>query len=443
MDLKNSLKAKLLRILGLSCALGAAFLCGSPARAQDDDGGTHVFRPNIHSVQLYARGSQVIAPILQLSGGDQLDLDFDDLDGDVKNYGYLYELRNEDWSPCNLNSMEYTKGFPNAQISSYKLSSIAIARYTHYHAHLPEDNYVPTKGGNYLLKVFQDGDPTNVVFQVRMLVVNNTMPVTAQIQPPFTSEVYKTHQKVQFNVGTGNKQFVNATQEVKVVIVQNWCWATAKFDIRPTFVRNNSLEYNPETDAVFPGTREWRWLDMRSFRFQSDRLARIDEGTDRIGVAIKTDKSRTDYPYVTYQDYNGGYSIAATESIVPSYQGDYARVSFSYAPPDGTPYDGKDLYVYGALSNYEFNDSTKMRWDANKKLYRTSLYLKQGYYDYFYVLKDGDGNLDFSQTEGNFYETENSYLILVYYRPLGGRFDELVGLGRVNSLQTNNPQGVQ
>jgi hypothetical protein len=437
MDLKNSLKAK------LSWTLGAGLLFSSSALAQQDDGGTHVFHPNVHSVQLYAKGSQTTVPIIQLSGGDQLDLDFDDLDGDVKNYGYLYELRNEDWSPSTLNTMEYIKGFQNAPISNYKISSIALAHYTHYHAHLPEDNYGPSKGGNYLLKVFQNGDPSDVVFQVRMLVVNNTMPVTAQVQPPFASELYKTHQKVQFNVGTGTRQFTNPIQEVKVAIVQNWRWESAKYDIRPTFVRNNSLEYNPESDAVFPGAREWRWLDIRSFRFQSDRLARIDEGPDRIAVAVRTDQSRAEYPYVTYQDYNGAYTISASESIVPAYQGDYARVNFSYAPPGGEPYNGKDLYVYGALSNYAFDDSTKMRWDPEKKLYRAAFFLKQGYYDYYYVLRDRDGNVDVSQTEGDFYETENSYLILVYYRPLGARFDELVGLGRVNSLQANNPQGVQ
>jgi hypothetical protein len=437
MDLKNSIKAK------LSWALGAAFLFCSSARAQDDDGGTHIFKPNIHSVQLYAKGSQTAVPIIQLNDIGTLDLDFDDLDGDVKSYGYFYELRNEDWSPATLNSMEYVKGFPNATISDYKMSSIAITRYTNYHVHLPEENYVPTKGGNYLLKVFENGDPSDVVFQVRMLVVNSNMPVMAQIQSPFSSDVHTTHQKVQFTVGTGTRSIVNATQEVKVAIVQNWRWESAKYDIAPTFVRGNSLEYNPESDAVFPGTREWRWLDIRSFRFKSDRLARIDEGTNQIVVAVHVDKSRADYPYVTYQDYNGGFSINATEGIVPYYQGDYASVLFTYAPPDNQPYDGKDLYIYGGLTNYEFNDSTRMRWDPDKKVYHTDLYLKQGYYDYFYVLRDHDGKVDLSQTEGNFYETENSYLILVYYRPLGGRFDELVGLGRVNSLQANNPQGVQ
>jgi len=437
MDLKNYLMAK------LSWTSFMVFLCCTVARAQEDDGATRVFRPNIQSVQLFASGSQTTVPVIQLSGSDQLDLQFDDLDGDIKNYGYVYELRNEDWSPTSLNTMEYTKGFASVQITSYRVSSIAVTHYTHYHTRVPEANYIPTKGGNYLLKVFQNGDPSDVVFQVRMLVVNSSMSVTAQIQAPFGNEFFKTHQKVQFSVGTGNRQFISATQEVKVAIVQNWRWESAKYDLRPTFVRNNSLEYNTDADAVLPGTREWRWLDIRSFRFQSDRLAHIDELPDHINIYARTDQSRAEYPYVTYQDYNGAYTIAATESINVAYQGDYGHVFFTYAPPGGEPYEGRDLFIYGELSNYAFNDSTRMRWDPDKKTYRCSLLLKQGYYDYFYVLRDKDGNVDASQTEGNFFETENSYLILVYYRPLGGRFDELVGLGRVNSLQTNNPQGVQ
>ena len=40
----------------------------------------------------------------------------------------------------------------------------------------------------------------------------------------------------------------------------------------------------------------------------------------------------------------------------------------------------------------------------------------------------------FDFTEGNTIETENDYTILVYYRVLGGRADQLVGLYRLNSL---------
>lgn len=434
MDLNNSLKAKLLLIAGL--------LFGFPllAAAQDDDGGSHIFKPNIRSVQLYAKGSQVIAPVIPLSGGDLLTLHFDDLDGDVKSYAYVYELRNADWSPASMNTMEYTSGLGGPTINNYKLSSLAITKYTHYTATIPDPSYRPTKGGNYLLKVYQNGDPSDVVFQVRMLVVNNTMPVTAQVNPPFGSDVHASHQRIDFSVTLGNRQFNNPVQETKVTLLQNWSWASAHYDVRPTNVQNGAMQYNTETDAVFPGAREWRWLDMRSTRFQSDRLAKMVVGPDRFDVEVRTDQSRVSFPYAPYQDQNGAFAITTTDLITVATQGDYAHVGFSYAPPDGQPYEGKTLYLYGALTNYEFNDSTKMVWDPERKVYHNTQFLKEGYYDYFYVLRDSDGNIDFSQTEGNFYDTENEYLILVYYRPLGGRFDELVGLTRVNSLGNRNAQ---
>src|SRR5580692_8000583 len=134
MDLKHSLTL-------------AACLCASSLLAQTDDGATHVFRANIKTVQLYAKGSQITPPVITLNAGDRLDLAFDDLDGDTKTYSYIYELRNEDWSPSGLNAMEYTKGFAGIQIDQYRPSALAITRYTHYHATLPDPNYMPTKGG--------------------------------------------------------------------------------------------------------------------------------------------------------------------------------------------------------------------------------------------------------------------------------------------------------
>lgn len=434
MDLNNSLKAKLTVIAGLF------LLFPLLVSAQDDDGGSHIFKPNIRSVQLYAKGAQVIVPVIPLNGTDQLTLHFDDLDGDVKSYSYVYELRNADWSPASMNAMEYTNGLGGPTINNYKLSSLAMTKYTHYTTTLPDPTYKPTKGGNYLLKVYQNGDPSDVVFQVRMLVVNNTMPVSAQINPPYGTDVHTTHQRIDFSVSLGNHQFNNPVQETKVTLLQNWSWASAHYEVRATNVQNGAMQYNTENDAVFPGTREWRWLDMRSFRFQSDRLAKMDVGSDRIDVAVRTDPSRAAYPYTVYQDQNGSFSITTTEQITVATQGDYAHVGFSYSPPDGQPYEGKTLYLYGALTNYEFNDSTKMIWDPERKLYHNRQFLKEGYYDYCYVLRDSDGNIDFSQTEGNFYDTENEYLILVYYRPLGGRFDELVGMTRVNSLAIRNAQ---
>jgi hypothetical protein len=46
-------------------------------------------------------------------------------------------------------------------------------------------------------------------------------------------------------------------------------------------------------------------------------------------------------------------------------------------------------------------------------------------------------------TEGNYWDTENDYMILVYYRALAGRADELVGITHVNSLTGRKGIGPQ
>jgi hypothetical protein len=43
--------------------------------------------------------------------------------------------------------------------------------------------------------------------------------------------------------------------------------------------------------------------------------------------------------------------------------------------------------------------------------------------------------LDFNETEGDHWETENAYSIFVYYRPPGARHDHLIGFTTVHSNQ--------
>ena len=131
------------------------------------------------------------------------------------------------------------------------------------------------------------------------------------------------------------------------------------------------------------------------------------------------------------------YSIETTENINPLWQADYATVNFSFVPPGNSPFANKDIYLFGELTNYDLRESAKMKYDAEKGVYYTSLFLKQGYYDYSYVTIDRDDRkrtASFEMTEGNYWETENDYTILVYYRDLAGRADELIGMSHINSL---------
>lgn len=158
-----------------------------------------IYMQNIHTVQLFLAGNQLGYPIIQPGVTGATELHFDDLDGTVKSYSYTYQLCNADWQPVDLSPFDYIQGFSQNRITQYRASSIASVRYIHYQALLPEKNCVPKLTGNYLLKVFLNGDTSKLAFTKRLLVANNLVPIAAQIQQPFNSELFRTHQKVQFS----------------------------------------------------------------------------------------------------------------------------------------------------------------------------------------------------------------------------------------------------
>ena len=395
----------------------------------------------IKSAKLYKSGDQTSFPVLALNGVDVLELHFDDLEGGVKNYYYTFQLCNADWTPSVLTSFEYIRGFQNVRINTYRNSSIASTRYTHYQAQVPDRNSYPTRSGNYLLKVFINNDTSKLAFTRRFVVVDNKANVGAQLQQPFNAQVYRSHQKLQIGATVDNRVQLFSPQDLKVVVLQNNNWKTSLFIDRPTIYRGNYYEYSDESITAMPAGKEWRWIDVRSLRLQSDRMERIDTRRDTTQVYVKPETSRSGQVYVYYRDLNGTYTIETLESVNPFWQGDYGNVHFSYAPPGGRPFEGRDVYVFGELSNYASDGQGKMQFNEETKRYETTLFLKQGFYNYMYATLPSDNARaypDFSVTEGNNWTTENSYTVLIYYRPFGGRADELIGYASLNSAFQRN-----
>src|SRR5215217_1555130 len=179
----------------LSFVLALLFSVSNYAQSPDV-----TYMRNIQGIKLFLQGNQLGYPIISLNSGDLLELHFDDLDGRVKNYYYTFQLCNADWTPVNLSTFDYLKGFSQIRLNQYRLSSISQTKYVHYHAVLPDRNCVPTKSGNYLLKVFLDGDTSKLAFTRRVLVYEKLSEVGAQVVQPFNSEAFRTHQKIQFQV---------------------------------------------------------------------------------------------------------------------------------------------------------------------------------------------------------------------------------------------------
>jgi Domain of unknown function (DUF5103) len=399
----------------------------------------HIYKSNIHSVKLYKYGDIYSYPVMMLNSSDQLELHFDDLDADFKNYYYTFQLCNADWTPANIQSFDYIRGFQTNRITTYRNSSIVSTRYTHYQVTFPERNSAPTRSGNYLLKVFLNDDTSKLFFTKRFLVVNNKASVSALITQPFNANFFKTHQRVQVTVNTANAQ-INAfsPQDLKVAVVQNNVWSSASVIDRPTIFRGNYFEYSDEEYTTFQAGKEWRWLDLRNLRLLSDRMAKIiDTNRLRTEIYVKPDGERRQQVYIYYRDINGIYTIENTDGTNPYWQSDYAWVHFTFIPPGNRAYEGRSVYLFGELTNYAPDDGSRMTFNEQTGVYEKTLFLKQGYYNYSYVTftdRKQEGFMpSLENTEGNYWGTENSYMVLVYFRPFGARADELIGYTLVNS----------
>ena len=408
---------------------------GAFVKAQLPD---HIYHANIRSVKLFKNGDPYSYPIILLNSADRIDLHFDDMDADTKNYYYTFQLCNADWTPANIQAFDYIKGFQTTRITNYRYSSIALTRYTHYQATIPDRSSTPSRSGNYLLKVFLDSDTSKLAITKRFLVVGNKAAVAAQVMQPYGGQLFKTHQRVQVAVTVTENLKVFTPQDLKVYILQNDIWPLALKNDRPTIYRNKYFEYSDETNTVFPAGKEWRWADLRSFRLLSDRMEKIENNDNVTDIFLKSDVERRSHVYVYYRDLNGIYTIETSERANPYWQSDYANVHFTFIPPGNRAYEGKNIHIFGELTNYSPGESSKMIFNEEKRVYEKTMVLKQGYYNYAYISipegKQPANALMFENTEGNYWGTENTYTVLVYHRPFGARADELIGMAKLNSL---------
>lgn len=399
-----------------------------------------VFAGNIKTIKFNKYGDPTSYPIMVLSSNDQLELNFDDLDGGVKSYYYSMQLCNADWQPAQMSYFDYVKGYSQVRISTYRMSSISMTKYTHYQAVIPDRNCQPTKSGNYILRVFLNGDTSKLMFTKRFLVIEPKLDMAIQVTQPYSQMYFQTHHRLQIQLSTKDFDVRYPQQQVKVMVLQNYRWDNNLTLASPTFIKQDLLQYSNETEMIMPAGKEFRWLNLRSFRLLGDRVVRQANTDSSFSMFVKEDQPRLSKQYYFNRDLNGMYINETIENINPYWNADYSKVHFTFNPNSSLPYKS-DLVVFGELTNYGKDPNAVMKYNAQKGIYETDLFLKQGYYDYQYALKENiNGRIRFNLTplEQDAWETENAYVVLVYFRQLGGRYDELVAVRQISSQFNRN-----
>lgn len=394
----------------------------------------HVYIDGVKTVQFRLYGSPTSYPILNLDGSAILELTFDDLSEEVYDYTYEVVHCNADWTQSELTEMEYLKGFNNEVIRDYEFSINTLTKFINYRLSIPNQNLKITKSGNYLLHIYEDGDKELPVLTRRFMVVESLMQVIPQISRTGMVSDARTHQEIDFAVLHKDISINNPHAEVNVSVLQNGRWDNAITGLKPLFIKPEQLVYDYQGKISFPGGKEYRNFSTQSLKYKTEQVARIiEDKVDKYHIQLFSDIDRSIKPYIFMNDLNGRFFIDNDDRVVNSRLGaDYAWVHFSLLADQ--EFETGSVYLFGALTDWQLKEEYKMTYNEREKIYATKAFLKQGYYDYVYAFKRGAGTAtDFSELEGDSYETENRYQILVYYRPLGTRFDRLVGIGEVNS----------
>ncbi|RZV70984.1 MAG: DUF5103 domain-containing protein, partial [Flavobacteriaceae bacterium] len=180
---------------------------------------------------------------------------------------------------------------------------------------------------------------------------------------------------------------------------------------------------------------EYLFLDTKDPRVANAATRYIDL-KDLYHNYLYADLVRATRAYTYNPDINGNFVITAIDADDPSIEADYIWVHFYLDHPEFL--DDKNIHVYGNFNNYLVEEATKMRYSEESGFFEGKMLLKQGFYNYKYVEVDSEGNLDEGAISGNFDQTENNYKVLVYYRDLGGRYDEIIGVGEGSSINISN-----
>ncbi len=386
----------------------------------------------IKTITFKGSTSQSQLPILRM--GEPLVLEFDALNGEEDDFYYVIQHYNFDWTPSNLVKAEYLRGFDNQRILDYENSFNTYQIYSHYRLQIPNQQ---TKGllasGNYLISIFNDDD--ELVFSRKFMIYEELVNVGVSIKRSRDVSVVNEKHSVDFIINTNRMNFNNPMDNVKTLIIQNNNLNTAISGLKPQYMLGNELIYRYTTESSFWAGNEYLYFENKDVRAANVGVQFIDL-KDIYHNYLFVNDARANRPYTYNPDINGNFVIHAVDRENPAIEADYTMIHFALQYPELT--DGSSIYVYGNYNNYALEDSNKLTYFAESGLYETAFKLKQGFYNYKYVLVDAKGHLDEGAIDGNFYQTENNYKVLVYYRDLGARYDKLIGIGEGSSVNISN-----
>ena len=400
--------------------------CGVVAVGRATGYSTRAFDERVHTLQVRVGADMLAPPVTLLGGNDRIVILFDLFADEPEELRYRVAYCNADWSPSPLAQVEYLDGFAEGSIDDYALSFNTYRNYVNYRLVFPNENVSFRLSGNYVVSVYPESRPDDVLLTACFSLAENLVELACEITTRTDVDYNKGHQQLSVKLAHPRYEIRDPRSELQMYVSQNVDYSDRHLLAQPLYVQPQELEYAHAPALVFPAGNEYRRFEIVSPHYNPLGVESMRYFEPYYHALLTTDRPRAAEAYVYDETQNGRFFIRAGGSEEPDTEADYYMVHFTLET--GRPLDG-EVYLDGEFTLGRRDASTRMTYNAETHSYEKTLPLKQGAYNYRYVLSK-NGRADAAPIEGNHYETLNEYQISVYHRPTGGRYDRLIGYTR-------------
>lgn len=358
-------------------------------------------------------------PVMELN--QKMVLSFDILNQNHTSLQYKITRYNANWEKSNAFDSEFLTGFSSNRIKNYQNSFNTRQIYTHYKLEIPNQDFKITLSGNYKIEVLNQG---KTLFSRRFIVYENLASIGLKVQRfPHADSA---NQKVEAHIYSQNIDFTK-NQAHQLLIYKNNQLNNHFIIKEASFTQNHQMQF-VQNNLRFQGGVEYQFFDTKNLNIASLTTQNIIADSIYQTILYPV-KFNPDLPYLDRPDVNGNFYprvLHGNRELSASTQADYTRVYFALDAPL-LALDSK-VCIFGAFNNFECSEDDFLTYDTPSGYWVTNRLLKQGYYNYSFALVE-DNSLKPEKITGSFWETENEYSAILYYRPWGSRYDLAVGFG--------------
>ncbi len=389
-----------------------------------------IYDENVKTLTVIVDDDPTLPPILSMRKRHTLSIEWDEMSHDYQRYVYHLQHCTANWEPSDeIFESDYMAGLNNQLVEEYEKSFNTTQIYTHYRLQLPSQQLRPLLSGNYCLQIFHEDDDMSEdtpVLEVQFCMYESVASIRTQVSSNTDIDFNRDHQQVTLGIGYGTLNVVDPQRELNVVVFQNRRWDNRVTGLVPNIRNNAGIEFTHNRKLIFPAGSEFHRFEILDVHRTAMGVERMDWFDPYYHATLFADEPQHNYSYL--KDQNGVYVLRSSDDVDDAITAEYVVVHFYLQSPR---LPGGDVYVCGQWTGETFNPECKMEYDDINKQYHAAVLLKQGYYSYQYRQQDGAT----ARTEGDFYQTENEYSVLVYYRGQGERYDRLVGYSATNTGQ--------